>query len=66
MQKVRFITAVQIIILLYLVITGKSVNAKSSDPKLISAESLNKGIKINHSPFKAMKTSFKYNEVVRY
>ncbi len=47
MQKIRFITALQIILLLYLVLTSNSVRAKSSNQKLFSADSLHKGIKIN-------------------
>lgn len=54
MKKLSFTTAVQIIILLYLVLTSTSIHAKSSIHNLYSVDSLYKGYKINHNAIKAM------------
>ena len=52
MKKLRFITAVQITILFYLVFTSKSINAKIYTHNLFSVDSLYKGYKINHDGIK--------------
>ncbi len=66
MEKMRFITALQIVILLYLVFTSKSMHAKSSIQHLISAESFYKAFKINQGSIKAMKTLTGVKEATVY
>ena len=56
MEKIRFITALQIVILLYLVITSKSIPAKSSSQNLVATESVYKTFKLNQGSIKVAKT----------
>ena len=56
MEKMRFITALQIVILLYLVITSKSTHAKSANQNLVATASTYKAFKLNQGSIKVAKT----------